>query len=102
MPSDLTHGLIAGWLISLTPPCNEVVRLVSEEMDRPLPLRLKLKLRLHLWICHACERYRQQLLLIRTAMRQHPGKLMGQDPSTGLPPETRERLSQAFRRQQDK
>jgi hypothetical protein len=70
MQSDVPHGLIAGWLIGLTPPCNEVVRLVSEGMDRPLPFGVKLKLRLHLWICHACERYRRQLLFIRDALRQ--------------------------------
>ncbi len=96
----LRIGLIAGWLIRMTPPCNQVVQLVSEDMDRPLPLGAKIKIHLHFLVCKWCERYRQQLIFIRSAMRQSPDKLMGQEPSAGLSPEARERLKQALRQQQ--
>lgn len=98
----LRIGLIAGWLIRMTPPCSQVVQLVSEEMDHPLPLRTRLSIRFHFLICKWCERYRQQLIFIRSAMRRHPDKLEGQDQpaSATLSPEARERLKQALHRQQ--
>ncbi len=98
----LQVGLVAGWLIKMTPPCDQIVKLVSEEMDHPLPLGTKLKVRLHFLVCKWCERYKQQLVFIRSAMRQHPDKLMGQEPFAGLSPEARERLKQALRQQQNK
>ena len=97
----LRIGLIAGWLIRMTPPCSQVVRLVSEDMDRPLPLFTKAKVHLHFLICKWCERYRQQLIFIRSAMRQQPDKLMDQESSAGLSPEARERFKRAIRQQQD-
>ncbi len=99
MQSDIPHGLIAGWLIGLTPPCREVVKLASEDMNHPLPFGTRLKLRLHLMICDACERYRRQLRSIREALRRNPDKLLGQEPSTGLSPEARERLKRALQQQ---
>jgi len=96
----LQIGLLAGWLIKMTPPCNQIVKLVSEGMDHPLPLGTRIKVRLHCLICKWCERYKQQLIFIRSAMRQNPDKLMGQEPSAGLSAEARERLKQALRQQQ--
>ena len=91
---------LVGWLINITPPCREVVRLVSEDMDHPLPLGTRIRVRLHFLICKWCERYKQQLLFIRNAVRQQPDKLTDQAPSSWLSPEARERLKQALRRQQ--
>ncbi len=96
----LQIGLIAGWLIKMTPPCNQIVKLVSEEMDHPLPVRTRLSIRLHLLICKWCERYKQQLIFIQNVMRHSPDKLLWQEPSAGLSAEARERLKQALRQQQ--
>ncbi|MGQ0811107.1 MAG: hypothetical protein ACT4OO_07765 [Nitrospiraceae bacterium] len=92
-------GPISGFLIRMTPSCKEMTRLLSEQMDRPLPFRTRLTMRVHFLICKWCERYRNQLLFIRQAVRRHPEKLEDQDlsdPST-LSPEARERLKQSFR-----
>jgi len=96
----LRIGMIAGWLIKMTPPCNRIVKLVSEGMDHPLPLGTRVKIRLHFLVCKWCERYKQQLVFIRSAMHQHPDKLMGQEPSAGLSAEARERLKQVLRQRQ--
>lgn len=98
----LRIGLLAGWLIRLTPPCNQIVKLVSEGMDHPLPLRTRLHIRFHFLICKWCERYKRQLIFIQSAMRRHPDKLEGQDQpaASTLSPEARERLKQALRRPQ--
>jgi hypothetical protein len=97
----LRIGPLVGWLIRLTPPCSEVVRLISESMDHPLPLGKRISVRLHFLICKWCERYRQQLLFIRNALRRHPEKLEGQDqpPFAALSPEVRERIKRALSQQ---
>ncbi len=63
-----------------------------------LPLRKRMLLRLHFLMCKYCERYRQQLLFIRKAVRQHPERLEGQDssPTTTLSPEARERIKRTL------
>jgi hypothetical protein len=67
-------------------------------MDHTLPLRKRIGVRLHFLICKWCERYRQQLLFIREAVRQHPERLEGQDssPTTTLSPEARERIKRTL------
>ncbi len=81
-------------------PCNEVVKLISEAMDRPLPLGTQLRLRVHLLMCDACARYRQQLQSIRETLRTHPDQLTGPQRPTGPSSETRERLIEAMRKRQ--
>jgi hypothetical protein len=71
-----------------------------EDMDRPLPAGARLRLRLHVLICDACERYRQQLRVIRETIRRHPDQVMGQNVPAGMSPEARERLAQALRKKQ--
>ncbi|WP_137718820.1 zf-HC2 domain-containing protein [Methylobacillus flagellatus] len=45
--------------------CKQASQLISQSLDRRLSLRERLALRLHLLICDVCERFRQQLLLLR-------------------------------------
>ncbi len=44
-----------------TPKCREMVRILSDSMDRPLPLSMRIKKRLHYLICCWCQRYEEQL-----------------------------------------
>ncbi len=91
-------GPLTNFLARTTPPCSAVIQMVSESMDHTLPLRKRIGVRLHFLICKWCERYRQQLLFIREAVRQHPERLEGQDssPTTTLSPEARERIKRAL------
>jgi hypothetical protein len=93
-------GLIVGWLIRLTPTCKDVTRLLSEAMDRPLPLNSRMKIRLHFLICKWCERYKNQLLFLRQAVRRHPDRLEGEAAASppALSPEAKDRLKQVLRR----
>jgi len=84
----------------MTLSCREAIRLISEGMDHPLPLWQWIGLRVHLFACLWCERYKRQLLFIRNALRQRPDGLVGDEPSAGLPPQARERLTQALRQKQ--
>jgi hypothetical protein len=80
--------------------CREVTELYSHSMDRDLPVGQRLSLWVHFSICKWCTRYREQLQFIRRALRRHPDRLMGQEPSAGLSLQARERLTQALREQQ--
>ena len=61
---------LKNWLIRNTPSCREVVRMLSDAMDRPIPLRRRIAMRLHFLICKWCARYRKQIGLIRTLLRR--------------------------------
>lgn len=79
--------------------CREVTELYSESMDRDLPVWQRLSLWAHFSVCKWCTRYKQQLQFIRRALRRHPDRLFGQEPSAGLSPQVRERLKQTLRQQ---
>lgn len=92
-------GPIVGWFIRITPPCQEMTRLLSEAMDRPLPLGIRMKMRLHFLICKWCERYKNQLLFLRQALRRNPDKLEGEsaESQTSLSSEAKDRLKRTLR-----
>jgi predicted anti-sigma-YlaC factor YlaD len=50
--------------------CKEAHRLVSEELDRTLSPGERLRVRMHLFACHSCSRFGQQVALLRSAMRR--------------------------------
>lgn len=92
-------GPIVGWLIRLTPTCKDMTQLLSEGMDRPLPLGTRVKIRLHFLICKWCERYKNQLIFLRQAVRRHPEQLEGEavTPPPALSSDAKARLKQTLR-----
>ena len=94
----LIIGPIVGWFIRITPPCKDMTRLLSDAMDRPLPLGIRFKMRLHFLICKWCERYKNQLLFLRQALRRNPSELDEvAASSTSLSPEAKDRLKRVIR-----
>ena len=89
VPPNWLKARVSNWFWSLTPTCKEVVRLTSEGRDHPLPLRTRIAMRIHYLICVWCERYRDQLGLLRKAMKSCPEK--GTERG-GLSSEARTRL----------
>jgi hypothetical protein len=77
--------------------CRDVTELYSLSMDKDLSVGQRLSLWAHFSICTFCTRYKQQLQFIRRALRRHPDRLMGQEPSAGLPPQVRDRLKETLR-----
>ena len=53
----------------LKPTCREVHQLVSERMDRELSLVERTRVGSHLMVCTACTRFKDQMALLRRAMR---------------------------------
>ncbi len=80
-----------------TPPCDELLPLMSQRMDGKLTWRQRLSLFLHNHICEWCRRYANQLLLLRKAMQQqetHIDKTPIADAS--LSNDARERMKRAL------
>ncbi len=87
---------IADLISASTPKCREVVRLVSEGMDRPLPPLTRLRLRMHyLWCCY-CRRYASQLHSIRQTARAFPDRADAASLAK-LSPEARQKIKDALR-----
>ncbi len=49
--------------------CKEVVRLISEGLDRELPAEQQALLRAHYAICRGCSAMRDRMAFLRRAMR---------------------------------
>jgi len=55
--------------------CAEAARLISDSQEHPLPWLARAGLNLHLAICRHCRRYRRQVQLMRTLLRECPDHL---------------------------
>jgi hypothetical protein len=55
-----------------TPKCREMVRILSDSMDRPLPLTMRIRKRLHYLICCWCQRYEEHLHYLRKTTHAFP------------------------------
>ncbi len=58
------------WLLRSLKPCQYMVSLMSESLDRPLSLGEKLQLKLHLIVCTWCARYLSQISFMRQLLRE--------------------------------
>ena len=56
-------------LLRRQPPCREMVRLMSQSLERALGLRERLSLHLHLIVCAWCDLYLEQLRFLRQLIR---------------------------------
>jgi hypothetical protein len=77
--------------------CEEVSRLASASLDRPLTAAERWAVRIHTLYCSACRRFRRQAALIRRGAR----RLAAPDPAAPggppLPPEVRDRIVRALK-----
>jgi hypothetical protein len=54
--------------------CKEATRLVSQGLDRELGFGERVMLRVHLAICDGCTNFKDQVALLRRAIRQLDSK----------------------------
>ena len=68
-------------------PCEGMVRLASESLDRDLPRWERLALKSHLLYCVACRRCVRQIKLLRIALHRLAESVETEDllPGPGLP-----------------
>lgn len=76
--------------------CKDASRLISQSLDRRLTLRERFGLRVHLMICDFCSRFRQQVELIRAAIKRMTGQIE-QDEHLVIPPEAKTRIADAIK-----
>jgi hypothetical protein len=79
-----------------TPTCPEVIRVLSQGMDKKLSLGTRIKVRIHFLMCSFCERYMKQLKYMRQVAREFPEKI-GDVANTTLPTDAKERMKAALR-----
>ncbi len=85
------------WFARRLPPCNEILPLISQRMDRKLPWRRRVTLLLHNHICIWCKNYARQLLLIRETLQHqeaHPESAPLSE--SALPLDARDRMKRAL------
>jgi hypothetical protein len=63
------RSVVRRWVLRSLEPCEKMVPLMSESMDRRLGLREWLTLRLHLLVCAWCARYLKQIRFLRQLLR---------------------------------
>ena len=51
--------------------CKEASRLLSQAQERVMSRRDRIRLWFHIRRCIACQRYKRQIALLRTAMRRY-------------------------------
>ena len=68
-------------------------------MDRVLPFHQQLMIRFHLQMCKYCARFRDQLLLIRKAIRTEENSNEKLKPSDSFFSEPQERIKKTLRNQ---
>lgn len=86
------------WLLRTLQPCQLMVPVMSESLERRLGLIEEIKLRVHLVVCTWCARYLKQIKLLRLVVRQARGDDRGDDPPLDkLTDEARRRISESVR-----
>jgi hypothetical protein len=93
-----THAL-RWFLLRRLPTCKEMVKVMSQSMERPLTTRERVLLRLHLWVCAWCVWYLENLRLLRESLRARAARLEAEGPpGVSLSAEARGRIKSALRR----
>jgi hypothetical protein len=78
-----------------TPKCRQVVRILSQGMDKKLSLKTRLLLKVHYLICRWCQRYFEHLRYLRKFSRQFPEEISNFNGFV-MPPDVKDRLKRRF------
>lgn len=91
---DKIKHAVRWWLLRRLPACKQIVKVISESMERKLSLRERITVKLHLWICLWCVWYLEHLNLMQDTIRTKASQEPNLDSSSlpPLSPEARERM----------
>ena len=96
----MTPRWLGSLLVWLIPPCREVVRWASQDLDGVLTWHQRVRMRIHFLICKLCKRYQQQLAALRAVLRSDPERLLG-DGAQKLSPEAKQHMKEALKKSHD-
>lgn len=71
--------------------CKQASQLISQSLDHPLSWSERMQLKLHLFICGACNRFNQQLHLLRAALQRIRNQIEN-DSTIQLPLDAKARI----------
>jgi hypothetical protein len=94
----ITRKAARRWLLRTLQPCQVMVPVMSESLERRLGLFERTKLRLHLLVCAWCARYLKQVKLLRQAVGQREFTTADDNANPlKLSDEARQRISESLR-----
>jgi hypothetical protein len=83
--------------VRLLMTCREATQLCSEQHERSLTRRERWVLRVHLFLCHKCRKFAQQLSVMREALARMASAQTDSSPAK-LSPERREAMKRELRK----
>lgn len=86
------------WLWRKLQPCNAMVTLLSESMERKLTTSERRALRLHLFVCAWCASYLKQLKFLRRVLQLKGSSSISVSSDSSLSSVARERIISALNR----
>jgi hypothetical protein len=94
----ITRKAARRWLLRTLQPCQVMVPVMSESLERRLGLVERTKLSLHLLVCAWCARYLKQIKLLRQAVSQREFTCPDDNANPSkLNDEARRRISESLR-----
>jgi hypothetical protein len=94
----ITRKAARQWLLRAQQPCQAMVPVMSESLERRLGLVEQIKLRLHLLVCAWCARYLKQVKLLRQAVSQCEFPVADDNANLlQLSDEARQRIAESLR-----
>ncbi|CAB1076637.1 hypothetical protein D1AOALGA4SA_4433 [Olavius algarvensis Delta 1 endosymbiont] len=78
--------------------CQETSKKVSKSMDQNLPLPERMMIAAHLWMCKYCRRLKDQMLMLRNALRLTDLAGEDKDRSPTLPSAARRRIELSIKK----
>ena len=81
------------WMVD----CRAITRIVSDSLDRQLPFKDRAALRIHLMMCRHCSRFREQLVMITSALQCDDMSAEERHTCKGLPPEIKDHIKDVLK-----
>lgn len=79
--------------------CKRATELISKQMEEKLTLKEDLSLKLHLFICEFCEKFSQQIKMIREALTK--GEVHTEEEKIPVPNGAKERVKEKLNQTPD-
>jgi hypothetical protein len=80
------------WLLHRLPTCEDLLPVMSQQLDRKISIRQRIALNLHLFVCKWCLDYSKQLSFMRDAVRIEANRIN----ENSLSSEAKERMKRSL------
>jgi len=86
------------WLLRRLPTCEDLLPVISQQLDHKISLRQRITLNLHLFVCKWCLDYAKQLSFLRNAVRIEADRIDNAEIATehSLSSDAKERMKRSL------